>query len=58
MPSKHPLAIPKKPQGQVTRGKTARNRLRQVDNFLLLYEPGLISSRGEEIGRASCRERV
>jgi SAM-dependent methyltransferase len=45
MPSKHPLSIPKKPQGQVTRGKTARNRLRQVDNFLLLYEPGLISHR-------------
>jgi hypothetical protein len=43
MPSKHPLAIPKKPQGIVTRGKTARNRLRQVDNFLLLYEPGLIT---------------
>jgi hypothetical protein len=46
-PPRHPLAIPKKPQGQVTRGKTARNRLRQVDNFLLLYEPGLIA-RGEE----------
>lgn len=43
MPAKHPLSIPKKPQGQVTRGKTARNRLRQVDNFLLLYDPGLIS---------------
>jgi hypothetical protein len=49
MPSKHPLSIPKKPQGQVTRGKTARNRLRQVDNFLLLYEPGLISSRGDAL---------
>lgn len=45
MPAKHPLALPKKPQGQVTRGKTAPNRLRQVDNFLLLYAPGLISSR-------------
>ncbi|MCX6065974.1 MAG: methylase [Chloroflexi bacterium] len=49
MPPKHPLAIPKKPQGQVTRGKTARNRLRQVDNFLLLYAPGLISSRDEAL---------
>ncbi|HEY3312151.1 MAG TPA: class I SAM-dependent methyltransferase [Anaerolineales bacterium] len=45
MPPKHPLAIPKKPQGVITRGKTARNRLRQVDNFLLLYEPGLIAKR-------------
>lgn len=43
MPPKHPLAIPKKPQGIITRGKTARNRLRQVDNFMLLYEPGLIA---------------
>ncbi len=40
----HPLAIPKKPLGTVTRGKTARNRLRQVDNFLLLYAPGLIAN--------------
>lgn len=49
MPSKHPLSIPKKPLGQVTRGKTARNRLRQVDNFLLLHEPGLISRRDESL---------
>jgi hypothetical protein len=41
----HPLAIPKKPQGQLTRGKTARNRLRQVDNFMLLYDPGLLTRR-------------
>lgn len=31
-----------RPQGQPTRGKTARNRLRRVDNFLLLYDPGLL----------------
>ncbi|MFZ6027992.1 MAG: methylase [Chloroflexota bacterium] len=45
MPSKprHPLAIPKKPQGQPTRGKTARNRLRQVDHFVLRYDPGLLA---------------
>jgi hypothetical protein len=42
-PKAHPLASPKKPQGQVTRGKTARNRLRQVDNFLLRYDPGLLT---------------
>ncbi len=41
---RHPLAIPKKPVGVVTRGKTARNRLRQVDNFLLLFAPSLISN--------------
>jgi hypothetical protein len=49
MPPRHPLAVPKKPQGQVTRGKTARNRLRQVDNFLLLYEPGLIARRDDSL---------
>jgi hypothetical protein len=31
-----------KPEGQPTRGKTARNRLRRVDNFLLTYDPGLL----------------
>jgi hypothetical protein len=41
----HPLAIPKKPEGQSTRGKTARNRLRQVDHFMLLYDPGLLTRR-------------
>jgi len=46
-PKKHPLVIPKKPQGQVTRGKTASNRLRQVDNFLLMYEASLIGRSGE-----------
>lgn len=32
-----------KPQGQPTRGKTAANRLRRVDNFILLYEPSLLT---------------
>ena len=49
MPPRHPLAIPKKPQGQVTRGKTARNRLRQVDNFFLRYEPGLLARRDDSL---------
>ena len=35
--------ISKKPEGQPTRGKTASNRLRRVDNFILLYEPSLLS---------------
>ena len=34
--------LSKKPQGQPTRGKTASNRLRRVDNFMLLYEPSLL----------------
>ncbi len=33
----------KKPEGQPTRGKTAANRLRRVDNFLLIYEPSLLT---------------
>ena len=33
----------KKPEGQPTRGKTADNRLRRVDNFVLLYEPSLLT---------------
>ena len=35
----------KKPEGQPTRGKTASNRLRRVDNFILLYEPSLLTRR-------------
>jgi hypothetical protein len=34
-----------RPQGQPTRGKTARNRLRRVDNFLLHYDRALICRR-------------
>ena len=37
------LRVSKKPEGQPTRGKTASNRLRRVDNFLLLYEPSLLT---------------
>lgn len=39
----HPRVVSKKPEGQPTRGKTASNRLRRVDNFILLYEPSLLS---------------
>src|SRR5512138_68285 len=38
--------VSKKPEGQPTRGKTADNRLRRVDNFLLLYEPALLTRTG------------
>ena len=41
----HPLTISKRPEGQPTRGKTARNRLRQVDHFMLRYDPGLWTRR-------------
>ena len=35
-------ALPYRPQGQITRGKTARNRLRGSDIFMLLTEEQLI----------------
>ena len=38
----HPR-ISKKPEGLPTRGKTASNRLRRVDHFILLYEPALLT---------------
>jgi hypothetical protein len=38
-----PPRISKKIIGQATRGKTASNRLRRVDNFILLYEPSLLT---------------
>jgi hypothetical protein len=40
--SLHPKAMPRRPQGQETRGKTARNRLRRVDNFVALYDSALL----------------
>jgi hypothetical protein len=39
----HSPSISKKLIGQPTRGKTASNRLRRVDNFILLYEPSLLT---------------
>jgi hypothetical protein len=39
----HPKAVSRKPEGTITRGKTAPNRLRRVDNFVLMYDPKLIS---------------
>jgi hypothetical protein len=49
-PARHPSGT--KPLGQPTRGKTARNRLRQVDNFMLLYDPGLLTRRDGAFGEA------
>lgn len=39
--------VPYRPQGQVTRGKTARNRLRRSDIFLMLTEGSLIRLQDE-----------
>jgi hypothetical protein len=44
--------VSKKPEGQPTRGKTASNRLRRVDNFLLLYEPSLLTRTDGAFARA------
>jgi hypothetical protein len=41
-----------KPEGQPTRGKTAANRLRRVDNFVLLYDPALLTRRDGPFARA------
>jgi hypothetical protein len=45
-------SVSKKPEGQPTRGKTAANRLRRVDNFILLYEPSLLTRTDGSFGRA------
>ena len=42
MARQHSKAIPRKPQGQPTRGKTTANRLRRVDLFLARYAPSLL----------------
>src|SRR5512135_154777 len=44
--------VSKKPEGQPTRGKTAANRLRRVDNFLLLYAPSLLTRTDSGFARA------
>ncbi len=50
MPYRHTTS--KKPEGQPTRGKTAANRLRRVDNFILLYEPSLLTRTDGPFARA------
>jgi hypothetical protein len=52
MRTSHPSQAPRKPLGQVTRGKTARNRLRPVDNFFLMYDPGLLVRSDGDFSRA------
>jgi hypothetical protein len=49
----HPKQSPShRPLGQPTRGKTARNRLRRVDIFTLLYAPDLIRQPVPDASRA------
>jgi hypothetical protein len=48
----HPRSPSKKPLGLPTRGKTASNRLRRVDNFILLYEPSLLTRTDGLFGEA------
>jgi hypothetical protein len=43
---------PSRPQGQPTRGKTAPNRLRRVDTFVLRYAPHLLSRRDGDFATA------
>ncbi len=50
MPPKHHVS--RKPEGQITRGKTAPNRLRRVDNFLLAYDSPLLCRRDGSFARA------
>lgn len=51
-PKPHPRARPRRPEGQPTRGKTASNRLRRVDMFLLRYDPHLIARADGPFARA------
>lgn len=48
----HPHSPPRKPQGEATRGKTARNRLRRVDNFMVMYDPMLFRRQEGEFAHA------
>jgi hypothetical protein len=48
----HPQAVPKKPEGAITRGKTTPNRLRRVDNFVVMYDPRLIKRTDGDISHA------
>lgn len=51
--SRRPVRFVKtKPAGYVTRGKTARNRLRRVDNFVAVYDPALLRRRDGEFRNA------
>lgn len=46
--------VPPAPTARITRGKTARNRLRGSDHFLLHHDPGLLSRRDRAWADALC----
>ncbi|MEN6409248.1 MAG: methylase [Anaerolineaceae bacterium] len=48
----NPSRRPDRPVGQITRGKTARNRLRRVDIFTLLYARELLTCAAPDARRA------
>lgn len=48
----------RRPQGQPTRGKTARNRLRRVDTFFLLHAADLLRAAGLEATGPGADSRV
>jgi len=47
--SAHPQHPIKRPQGTITRGKTAKNRLRQVDHFMMIYDPMLLTAANQNV---------
>ena len=51
-PTPHPQSPRRRPLGQPTRGKTASNRLRRVDTFLLKYDPSLLMRRDGPFAQA------
>lgn len=54
MAVQHISRVHARPEGHVTRGKTARNRLRSSDHFLLKYDPGLFTRRTAGYDGALC----
>ena len=54
MVTRHATPVCPRCEGMVTRGKTARNRLRGSDHFLLHYDPALLSRAGGAFDGALC----
>lgn len=52
MKNEHKHKPSKRPVGQATRGKTAQNRLRRVDTWLMLHEPALLRRAYDEFAQA------
>lgn len=48
----HPLSPARRPRGRITRGKTAPNRLRRVDAFVLAWDAELLRRRSGPFRRA------